>query len=242
MTKKMTLHNFRRPSAAGALLLAFFISAASLSNPTAAFAANDKPGRGQTANFEVSYLEFIIDHHYAALRMTELAAGTQQTAPTAAISPQDGTSPSPNFAATPAKAKLDELKGLARRNNRTQREEILTAQQFLRVYYGIDYQPQISAVNQQRISILESAAAGADFDIAFMRVFSRHHFTATKRSIQCLVGSDIKHTDLERYCRGIVMTQLGDIDEMRNRLCDTYGICDYQPFSDPDGSDSNNNP
>lgn len=41
------------------------------------------PGRGATATFEKNYLVFIIDHHYSALRMTELAAGTdtQRNAP-----------------------------------------------------------------------------------------------------------------------------------------------------------------
>ena len=34
------------------------------------------PGTGRTAAFEKKYLTFIIDHHFSALRMTELAAGT----------------------------------------------------------------------------------------------------------------------------------------------------------------------
>ena len=36
----------------------------------------ESPGRGQIGPFEVSYFESIIDHHYSALQMTELAAGT----------------------------------------------------------------------------------------------------------------------------------------------------------------------
>lgn len=36
----------------------------------------DEPGRGLTRQFEINYLKFIADHHFSALRMTELAAGT----------------------------------------------------------------------------------------------------------------------------------------------------------------------
>jgi hypothetical protein len=63
----------------------------------------DGPGRGATAHFEQHYLTFIIDHHYSALRMTELAAGTDPMRDAQVVAPQEGTSPTPRFAATPAK-------------------------------------------------------------------------------------------------------------------------------------------
>src|SRR6476661_3632020 len=56
-------------------------------------ASADGPGRGHTANFEKAYLQFIIDHHYSALRMTELAAGTDLQRDTAIDNPQEGTAP-----------------------------------------------------------------------------------------------------------------------------------------------------
>jgi hypothetical protein len=93
--------------------------------------AADGPGRGLTAQFEMDFLKFTIDHHFGALRATELAAGTD-TKRNAEISPKEGTSPSPEYPSTAAKALLDEVKSLARRNNRLQREEILTAQALLR--------------------------------------------------------------------------------------------------------------
>lgn len=190
----------------------------------------EEPGRGLTEQFEINYLRFIINHHFSALRMTELAAGTQQTAPTAEISPEAGTSPTPNLPPTEAKADLDELKSLARRTNRAQREEILEAQGLLLEIYGIDHQPRISPTNQSRIDILEQARAGSNFDISFMEVFSRHHFTAAARSGKCLVASDIGHVDLRTYCQGIVNAQVIEINSMRGLLCEVYGICDYQPL------------
>jgi hypothetical protein len=36
----------------------------------------EEPGQGLTARFEVWYLKLIADHHLSALRMTEVAAGT----------------------------------------------------------------------------------------------------------------------------------------------------------------------
>jgi len=189
----------------------------------------DEPGRGLTASFEVNYLKFTIDHHFAALRMTELAAGTDATRDSA-ITPSEGTSSTPGFEQTLAKATLDEMKSMARRNNRMQREEILTAQRFLREWYGIEYQPRLSEVNRARIEILEQAQPGDQFNHLFLELFSRHHFIITVRSVKCLTSSELTHDDLERYCRGILEGQLNDIADMRTLLCRNYNICDYQPL------------
>lgn len=208
--------------------LAFVFALGTLASMPALVRA-DEPGRGRTAQFEIDYLKFIINHHYSALRMTELAVGTDRRR-NDEISPEEGTSPSPNFRRTEAQARLDEVKNLARRNNRLQREEILTAQKFLRQWYGINYEPQLSEEDRRDIEMLEQTPAGEEFDIEFLKMFSRHHFAATRRSVECLVASELKHKDLERYCRGIVQSQLNDIDEMRHLLCDKYQICDYQPL------------
>jgi uncharacterized protein (DUF305 family) len=197
----------------------------------------DGPGRGRTAQFEIDYLQSIIDHHFAALRMTELAAGTDEIRE-AQITGMEGTAPTPNTTRTPIKARLDDLKTLARRNNRAQREEILTAQKFLRQWYNINYEPRIRPMNQLQIELLEQTPVGEPFDIQFMEIFSRHHFTATQRSTECLVASELEHKDLERYCRSIVEAQLADIDEMRHLLCNQYNICDYQPLAGPAGQRS----
>ena len=188
----------------------------------------DEPGRGFTQDFEIEYLKFIADHHFAALRMTEFAAGTDlQRDPL--IAPTEGTSPTPNTSPVQAKAQSPDLKSLARRNNRMQREEILTAQTFLKNWYGIDYQPQIRAENAAQIAILERKAPGAQFDIEFMEVFSRHHFNALAPSATCQVASEITHEKLHRYCENIVHSQISDIEDMREMLCKEHSICDYQP-------------
>lgn len=188
----------------------------------------EEPGRGLTARFEIAYLKLISDHHLSALRMTELAAGTDTTRDPA-ISPMEGTSPTPDKAPVQAKALSEELKSLARRNNRMQREEILTALGFLRNWYGIEYRPRIDRRGRAQIALLEQAPAGAEFDHLFMEVLSRHHFLALEPSTRCQVAREINHAMLQRYCSGIVHGQINDISEMREMLCRDFSICDYQP-------------
>jgi uncharacterized protein (DUF305 family) len=193
--------------------------------------AADGPGRGLTAQFEIDFLKFTIDHHSGALRMTELAAGTD-TKRSAGISPTEGTSPSPEFPSTPARAFLDEVKSLARRNNRMQREEIPTAQAFLQQWYGMTYEPRLTDDAVEAITHLEEA------DVEFMELFSRDHFMIIQASAECLVASELRHHELRRLCRGFIENQVNDIDEMRHLLCEHYGICDYQPLKGMEGQHS----
>lgn len=188
----------------------------------------EEPGRGLTARFEQRYLEFIIDHHYAALRMTELAAG-RNAFRSAGISPLEGTAPTPGTAGTTARSRSADIRSLARRNNRAQREEILKAQSFLKAWYGTEHRPELRPENQAQIALLEQAPAGPAFDHLFLEVFSRHHFTALAPSAGCQAASDVAHTSLHRYCAGIVHAQLNDIADMREMLCKRFQICDYQP-------------
>jgi uncharacterized protein (DUF305 family) len=189
----------------------------------------DSPGRGKTAAFEREFLQFIIDHHFSALRVTELAAGTDLTRD-ATISPAEGTAPSPDFGSTPPKAGLEEIKSMARRANRTQREEILEAAKMLRDWYGVSYQPKLTPSGQALIQALSARSPGADFDQAFLTLFPKHHFTAIQSAAECLAGRDPAHDDLRRYCQGILEGQLNEVDSMRHLLCTRFNVCDLLPF------------
>jgi uncharacterized protein (DUF305 family) len=187
------------------------------------------PGRGQTAAFERDYLTFIIDHHYSALRMTELAAGTDVQRDPAVDNPQEGTSPTPGTAATQARAGLEDLKSMARAANRMQREEIMKAQKFLRDWYGTAHTPTLRPGGQQLIQALEQAGTGGAFDQAFLRNFSNHHYSALAPSLDCQVKSDLAHDQLRQYCDGIVHNQNREINDMRELLCSNFSVCDFQP-------------
>ena len=165
----------------------------------------------------------------SALRMTELAAGTDAVRD-AALQSEEGTSPTPETVPVNAKAKADDLKSLARRNNRMQREEIGEAKQFLKNWYGVDYEPRLRPMARAQIAILERAPSGDEFDHLFMEVLSRHHFLAVIPSVTCQVSADVTHEPLRRYCSGIVHGQVNDISMMREMLCDRFSICDYVPI------------
>lgn len=189
----------------------------------------DAPGQGQTARYEVEFMRMAIDHHFSALRMTELAAGTDVHRATE-IGPAEGTSPTPGFGATPPKATLNDLKSMARRNNRMQREEIMTLQGFLRDWYGVDYQPRLREDGKAMIGSLERAHPGADFNRRFYETLSRHHYTLMEPVNGCMTGSDLMHHDLRRECSSMWHSQIADIEMMRNELKKHFGIADYQPF------------
>lgn len=188
----------------------------------------DTPGRGRTAAFEINYLRFIINHHFSALRISELAAGTDQVRD-AAIAPTEGTAPTEGFPSTPSKSRLDEIKSMARAANRTQREEIATAQQMLRDWYNTEHRPTITPDGQRLIDAVESAPSGRAFDQAFLMNFSRHHYMALQPSLDCQVHRELEHDKLDRYCRGIVHAQVNEITDMRMMLCREFSLCDYQP-------------
>lgn len=193
-------------------------------------AAAEAPGRGLTAAFEIDYLKSIINHHYSALRITELAAGTDPTR-NAPIMHGEGTSPTPGTSATSAKATMDDIKSMARKNNRMQREEIMMAQGFLKDWYGITYAPQLSRTGNSMIQLLERTPAGPLFDHYYLEVLSRHHYEALGPSLTCVVASDVLHHQLQPYCNGIVQMQLSDINDMREKLAKQFNIVDYQPIS-----------
>lgn len=190
----------------------------------------DQPGRGLTGPFEIEFLKFTIDHHFGALRMTELAAGTDRVR-NESISPDEGTAPTPGFEATHPKASLNDLKSLARRNNRMQREEILMLQGFLRDWYNIQYTPRLRSENRVLIQILDKAKPGDDFNHAFFETFSRHHFTLMDPVNKCITGSELQHFDLRQACTQMWHSQTADINEMRHELERHYHIVDYQPFN-----------
>lgn len=198
----------------------------------------DAPGRGATAEFERDYLTSIIDHHYSALRITELAAGTDEERDAAINNPQEGTSPTPGTTATPAKAGSDAIKSMARMANRMQREEIAKAQHFLRDWYGVSHTPQLMPEGQQQIQRLEQAGTGDAFDRAFLETFSDHHYAAIHPSLDCVVKADIAHDELKHYCEGIVQNQTREINDMRKHLCKDFNVCDFQPAAAMEGQSS----
>lgn len=194
-------------------------------------ASAEGPGDRRTARFEKNYLTFIIDHHYSALRMTELAAGSDRVRDPAIINRDEGTTPTPGYAESIPKASAEEIRSMSRQANRGQREEIAKAQRMLREWYGVSYVPKLAPSGMQMIQMLERAPAGRQFDEQFLKVFSSHHFAALSPSVECQVKSDLSHDGLRRYCDNIVTMQKNSINDMREMLCKQFRDCDFVPVA-----------
>lgn len=178
---------------------------------------------GPAGEFEKSYLEFILDHHYSGLRPTELAVGTDTVGPTES-DPYPGNPPS--FPPTPAKSTDPVVIDIAITSNAAQREEILIGQGFLEEWYGFTATLDVLPSGQELIDTLEAVAPGTPFDIEFLEGFSLHHISAIERSLECLDRAE--HSELLNYCANIVEAQTEGVMRMRSQLQTEYGI-DFNP-------------
>ncbi|MGE3740769.1 MAG: DUF305 domain-containing protein [Geminicoccaceae bacterium] len=199
----------------------------------------DQPPRPDRS-VRVELLKLSIDHHCTAMRMTELLAGTDPKRD-AAIPPTEGTAPTHGFGATQVDASLNDLRPLMRRDNRMQREEIVTLQTCLREWYGIAYEPQLWPDGAELIRRLAQSGRGDAFEHVFLETFHRYHRTLLRPLDGCLTGSDPAHHDLRRLCSQMWHGQTADIEEMRQELerhfaiADFWSLPDAQPLGSMDG-------
>jgi uncharacterized protein (DUF305 family) len=204
--------------------LVTLVAAALAATSLGSVARADSPMPGATGAFEVDYLQFILDHHYAGLRATELAAGTDVVGPTvSALYPGNPAS----FPATPAKGTNDVVLSVATMANMAQGMEIVEGQGFLQDWYGLTASLDIQPDAQPMIDLLTAAAPGDPFNIGFLSSFADHHIGAIERSLECL--SRAGHAELRTYCGMIVRAQTREVREMRAELASVYGIVDNDP-------------
>lgn len=194
--------------------LGLAISMAAL--PMAVHAAPILPTEGYVN--DVNFLEFTIDHHFSALRMTELAAGTDVVGTTSGFAGSPET-----FPPTPPKGTDPVVLSVATEANAAQRREILEMQGFLQTYYGIDnFPPIVLPNNQVMIDTLTRVAPGDPFNIAFLELFSEHHAELIPPSRECVARSP--HPDIRALCSNMIASQTRQIAEMQAELRNVYGI------------------
>ena len=97
-------------------------------------------------------------------------------------------------------------------------------QTWLRDWYGIDYEPQMTSGAQKQMQKL-AALSGAEFEIEFMKMMIRHHATAVVRAQQC--QEKAYHAELMYLCENIEAAQRAEIELMTTWLCEWYNICNY---------------
>jgi uncharacterized protein (DUF305 family) len=161
-----------------------------------AFAAGPAPKPSQR-NFEVRFLTEMIDHHAMAVMMADMCL---------------------------ERSVHPELQAMCEQIREAQMEEIVTMQNWLSEWYGIEHEPEMTPGQQKQMEKL-AALSGAAFEIEFMKAMIRHHWKAVVRASQC--EDKAYHQELIDLCAQIVSTQLAEINQMGDWLCEWYGICHY---------------
>lgn len=150
------------------------------------------------AEFEVEFLEMMIDHHQMALYMSDLCL---------------------------VKAVHEDLAALCDRIAESQAAEIEEMQGWLRDWYGIDHEPAMDdPAHHDQMMHLEMLS-GEEFEIAFLEMMSEHHAMAVEEGIQCVGRAE--HRELRTLCREIVAAQVREIALMERWLCRWYGDCRF---------------
>lgn len=152
------------------------------------------PNRG-IANFEVRFMESMIDHHALAIEMGQICL---------------------------QKAVHPELRQMCQNVITTQSQEIEEMQSWLQEWYGINYEPQMKPGDQRMLQRL-AALSGSEFEIEFMQMLIRHHETAIREAEQCVRRA--YHPELRDLCQNIIQTQSAEIQQLQAWLCQWYGIC-----------------
>lgn len=159
---------------------------------TPASAAAPSPAQ---ANYEIKFMQDMIDHHMMAIMMAQLCL---------------------------EKAVHTELRALCTEIIAAQRAEIEQMQAWLQAWYGISYEPQMTPGAMQHMEKM-AALSPAEFEVAFMEMMIKHHTKAVKKGEQCL--DKAYHADLEQLCQDIIAAQTREIALMESWLCAWYGIC-----------------
>lgn len=148
-----------------------------------------------TARYETRFMSEMIDHHAMAVQMARMCT---------------------------AEAVHHELVDLCREIISAQNAEIGQMQRWLRHWYGVRHAPHMGAVDMRQMQRLERRH-GAEFEVAFLQMMTRHHRLAITRAQGCLDRAG--HEALRAMCRDIVTTQRAEIAQMQTWLCDWYGRC-----------------
>lgn len=181
------------------LLLAGVAAAVSALLVAPAALADGPASTTEAAEFEVGFLEGMIDHHGMATHMAELCL---------------------------AKAETPALLRLCESIIEDQAAEIEQMQGWLGEWYGpeTDTVPDMSEEHHQQMLAL-GELSGDEFEIRFLEMMSEHHAMAVEDARECL--REAEHSELRKLCRGIVSSQLREIGRMESWLCRWYGDCDF---------------
>lgn len=99
-------------------------------------------------------------------------------------------------------------------------------QGWLADWYDVEHEPTMTTGDVRSMARLERLE-GADFEIAFMKSMSRHHWKAVTEAEKCIDTAE--HDPLVSMCQDIIAAQLAEIDQMQTWLCQWYDRCGGRP-------------
>lgn len=123
------------------------------------------------------------------------------------------------------KATHQELKDLCHEMVKMQTAEIAQMKQWLKDWYGIEYQAQVRPDAMKEMEEL-SKLSGAAFEVMFMKMLIKHHAEAIMMSAECLHMS--YHKELDQLCIKMIQSQVEEVKKLKQWLCDWYQICEGQ--------------
>ena len=181
----------------GMVMSALIAGAATLLVAPAANA--DAPAANPAAaQFEIEFLEMMIDHHQMALHMSDLCLD---------------------------RAVNEDLVDLCGRIAGSQAAEIEEMQGWLLDWYGIEHEPMMGDPAHHEHMMHLEMLSGEEFETAFLQMMSEHHAMAVEDGTECLRSAE--HRELRGLCRNIVAIQLREIAQMESWLCRWYGDCRF---------------
>lgn len=180
------------------MIMAGLIAGTAISLLAPAANADAPAASPAAAQFEVEFLEMMIDHHQMALHMSDLCL---------------------------ERAVSEDLVALCGRIAGSQAAEIEHMQGWLLDWYGIEHEPMMDDPAHHEQTMELEMLSGEEFEIAFLEMMSEHHAMAVEDGTECLRRAE--HRQLRSLCREIVVTQLREIAQMERWLCQWYGECRF---------------
>lgn len=153
----------------------------------------------QDEQFEIEFMQNMIDHHHMAVMMSELCDG---------------------------RVLHSELGALCDQIMTAQTAEIALMQSWLMAWYNITHEPVMTPEMMEMIDML-AMLTGEDFEIEYMQTMIEHHRQAVEESGDCLQNAI--HSELLALCEAMRMDQLEEIALMEGWLCDWFEICGPTP-------------
>lgn len=159
--------------------------------------ANATTSKNENAQYEISFMEYLIDHHYSGILIDQQCV---------------------------QKATHGKLIEMCKQGITSQQMQIKQMQSWLSQWYGIHYTPQLDAQGQAFVDAISALPSGRTFEIEFMSNLITHHLSAVIPSQTC--QSKASHDQLRDLCSKVVSMQSMEITMLKDYLCDWYALCE----------------